>query len=153
MKNIVNLIEDPILTKKYRKFLIIFLDSDLRGPVHDEVKKILLDINIISYWFMCDEVSKENYNTDLVILFDIPVSLLFVQNKFPGAVIHIVDCSVSECIDILKNQGELGSDYKSLPETFEDIYSYAYELVNESGVFSWVSCLIQKLHTMIKRKK
>lgn len=153
MKNIVNLIADPILMKKSRKFLIIILDSDLRGPVHDEVKKILLDIDIISYWFMCDEVAEGKYNTDLVISFDIPVSKSFVQKKFPGAVIHIVDCSVSECIDILINQGEYGSDYKSLPDTYEDIHSYAVELVNESGVFSWLYRLIKKLHTLVKRKK
>lgn len=153
MRNIVNLIEYSMLTKKSCKFLIIFLDSDLWGPVHDDVKKILLDIDIISYWFMCDEISEGNYNTDLVILFDIPVSKLFVQKKFPGAVIHIVDCSVSECIDILKNQGEYGSDYKSLPDTYEDINSYAVELVNESGVFSWVYRLIKKLQSLKKKKK
>lgn len=153
MRNIVNLFEDSRFAKMSRKFLIVILDSDLWGPVHDEVKKILSDIDIISYWFMCDEVAEGKYNTDLVILFDIPVSESFIQKKFPGAVIHIVDCSVSECIDILKNQGEYGSDYQSLPDTYEDINSYAVELVNESGVFSWVYRLIKKLRSLKKRKK
>lgn len=107
---------------RYRMFLLIFEDSDICGPDHEELKKILSGIDIIKYWCMCDEVNQLNgkYNINLFILLDIPLTRSYVQKLFSGAKIVTDLCSTMECIDFVRNYGVFSSEYISLPDTFED---------------------------------
>lgn len=107
---------------RYRKFLLIFEESDIWGPDHEEIKKILSGIDIIRYWCMCDEVNQLNgkYNVILFILLDITLTRSYVQKLFPGAKIVADLRSTMECIDFVRNHGVFSSEYISLSDTFED---------------------------------
>lgn len=113
---------------RYRKFLLTWNESDLFGSDHDEIKSILSGINKIRYWCMCDEFDKtyKVRHTHLFILFDIPISVVFVSERFPDVNIQYLLPSLNECMDYMRKQGQycnLNKFEENFSDTFEDSIS------------------------------
>lgn len=81
---------------RYRKFLLIFEESDIWGPDHEEIKKILSGIDIITYWCMSDEINEDGTRTHLFILLENrAVTESYIKGMFPGA--SVLGCTGSPC--------------------------------------------------------
>lgn len=136
-----------VFVSKYRKFLLIFKEVDSFGLDHEKIKNILSGIDFIKYWCMSDEIDKYGINIQLFILLENKaVTESYIKGIFPCSCVLGSVGSPSEYKEFL-------SDVCTLNDLTASSFEESEKPVNEKGWISWVIGIIQKLHTMIKRKK
>lgn len=120
-------------SKRYRKFLLSFIESELWG-YHGQIKDILSGIDIIKYWCICDEIREDViYINVFISLGDRSVTESYIKGKFPGARVVGLIGTEKDCIEFMHGLCALNDETSSSFEDSESSFSRSY--VNYRMIF------------------